>query len=81
MDIQAAKLNLVQRILKVNTEGLINQLNDLLDKENIVAYAPDGTPLSEIEYNKSLELAEEDSRYNRVTNSSDLRKEIGNWKK
>ncbi len=81
MDIQAAKLDLVEKILQIGKADLIDKLNQILDKELVVGYTADGKPLTKEEYNSRLERAEEEAKYGRVTSANDLKKEIESWKK
>jgi hypothetical protein len=79
MDIQAAKLDIVQKILNVKTESLIEKINKILEKEMIVGYTVEGKPLTKKAYNKRLEKAEEDILNGRVTSSEELKEEMKNW--
>ena len=81
MDIQAAKLDLVEKILSIKTETTIEKLNKILDKEMIVGYTVEGKPLTKKAYNKRLEEAEQDVLNGRVTSSEDLKKEMQSWRK
>jgi hypothetical protein len=81
MDIQAAKLDVVQKILSIKKESILIKINTILEKELIVAYTTDGKPLTKAAYNKRLEKAEDDILKGRITSSDDLRKEIKTWKK
>jgi hypothetical protein len=81
MDIQAAKLDLVEKILNIRTETIIEKLNQILDKEMIVGYTVEGKPLTKKAYNKRLEKAEQDVLSGRVTSSEDLKKEMQSWRK
>ena len=81
MDIQAAKLDLVEKILNIKTESIIEKLNNILDKEVIVGFTTDGKHLTKKAYNKRLEKAEQDVLNGRVTNSEDLKKELQSWRK
>lgn len=79
MNIQAAKLDIVQKILSIKTESIIEKINKILEKEMIVGYTVEGKPLTKEAYNKRLEQAEEDILKGRVTSSEELKKEIKNW--
>jgi hypothetical protein len=79
MDIQAAKLDIVQKILNVKTESIIEKINKILEKEMIVGYTVEGEPLTKKAYNKRLEKAEEDILNGRVTSSEELKEEMKNW--
>jgi len=79
MNIEAAKLDIVQKILSVKTESIIEKINKILEKEMIVGYTVEGKPLTKKAYNKMLEKGEQDILNGRVTSSAELKKEIKNW--
>jgi len=79
MNIEAAKLDVVQKILRVKTESIIEKINNILEKEMIVGYTVEGEPLTKKAYNKRLEKAEQDILNGRVTSSEELKREIKNW--
>ena len=54
MDLQAAKLDLVQKLLQVSNGTLIEKISKLLEKEMVVGYTVDGKPLTKAAYNKRL---------------------------
>ena len=58
MNIQAVKLDLVQKLLSVQNEQVLNKINQILEKEIIVAYTIEGKPLTKEQYNKNLLAAE-----------------------
>lgn len=57
MDIQATKLDLLQRILSLGKESLLLKIKELIDSEMIVGYSTAGVPLTKDEYNKKLDKA------------------------
>lgn len=79
MDIQAAKLLLVEKILNVRTEEVIEKLNKILDKEIIVGYTTEGKPLTKKAYNKRLEKAEAQIASGNYLTQEELEKESENW--
>jgi len=79
MDIQAAKLLLVEKILNVRTEEVIEKLNKILDKEMIVGYTTEGKPLTKKAYNKRLEKAEAQIASGNYLTQEELEKESENW--
>jgi len=81
MDIQAAKLDLVEKILNIKTETIIEKISKILDKEMIVGYTTEGKPLTKEAYNNRLKNAEQDVLSGRVTSSANLKKEIEGWRK
>jgi len=79
MDIQAAKIDLVQKILSVKTESIIEKLNNILEKEMIVGYTVEGKPLTKKAYNKRLEKAEQEIESGNYVTQEELEKEAVNW--
>jgi len=79
MDIQAAKIDLVQKILSVKTESIIEKLNQILEKEMIVGYTVEGKPLTKKAYNKRLEKAEQEIESGNYVTQEELEKEAANW--
>jgi len=79
MDLQAAKLDVVQKVLSIKTEDLLEKISALLDKEMIVGYTTDGEPLTKELYNKRLEEAEAQIATGNYTSQEDLEKEAENW--
>ncbi len=57
MELQAAKLDIVQKILVVKNESIINKINDILDNEMTVTYKVEGRPLTFESFNKRLKTA------------------------
>lgn len=79
MNIQAAKLDIVQKILAVKTESVIEKINKILDKEIIVGYTVEGKPLTKAAYNKRLQKAEEQINSGNYISQEDLEKEVKSW--
>lgn len=79
MNIQAAKLDLVERILSINSEEVIDKINELLEKEVIVGFTSEGRPLTKKEYNQRLEIAENQFQSGQFLTQDELEKESENW--
>lgn len=79
MDLQAEKLNLVQKLLSVQKASLIEKISALLDKEMTVGYTVDGKPLTKAMYDKRLQKAEEQIVKGNFISQEDLEKESENW--
>jgi hypothetical protein len=79
MDIQAAKLDLVEKILQIRTETIIEKLNDILDNEIIVGYTVEGKPLTKEAYNKRLEKAEAQIASGNFITQEEFERESENW--
>lgn len=79
MDLQAAKLNVIQKIVGVTKSSLLEKISDLLDKEMVVGYTVEGEPLTKDSYNKRLEKAEAQIKSGDFTIQEDLEEESKNW--
>lgn len=79
MDLQIAKIDVLQKIMNVSKISLLDKINDILDKEMIVGYTTDGKPLTKQSYNARLLLAEEQIASEKVISQEDLEKEVENW--
>lgn len=79
MNIQAAKLDIVQKILSVSTESIIEKINKILDKEIIVGYTAEGKPLTKEAYNKRLQKAENQIQSGDYLSQNEIEKEAESW--
>jgi len=79
MDLQAAKLNLMQKIINVSNESLISKVDKLLEEEMIIGYSVKGEPLTKNEYNLRLEKAEKQIAEGNFITQEDLEKEVQSW--
>lgn len=79
MDIQAAKLNVMQKIMGVSTASLLEKINKILDKEMVVAYTVKGEPLTKAMYNKRLRIAEQQLQSGKFITQEDFEKEVESW--
>lgn len=77
--LQAAKLNLVQKLLGVTNESLIEKIDKMLEREMIVGYTVEGTPLTKAAYDKRLARAEKQIAAGKFSTQEDLEKEAENW--
>ncbi|KIA88134.1 hypothetical protein [Kaistella jeonii] len=74
MDIQTRKIEFIQEFLKVQSEELISQLESVLKNKKI-----DFKPFTIDEFNERIDKSMEDSKNNRVTETSNLLSEIKQW--
>lgn len=79
MDLQAAKINVMQKIMNVSKTSLLDKINNILDEEMIVGYTTDGQPLTKNQYNERLLVAEKQIEAGDYITQEDLEKEIENW--
>ena len=80
MNIQNIKIDLVQKLLSVKDEVVLNKINQILDKEVIVAYTVDGKPLTIEQYNKNLKEAEKEIESGDFISHEELEKKSAKWK-
>ena len=79
MNLQAAKLDVVQKLLSVQNETIIEKIKNILDKEVIVGYTSEGKPLTKNAYNKRLQKAEEQIKSGAFLTQDELENESKNW--
>ncbi|MEM7548383.1 MAG: hypothetical protein AAF363_01815 [Bacteroidota bacterium] len=79
MDLQSAKLNVMQKIMNVSAESLIEKVDKLLEEEMIVGYTAKGKPLTKKEYNLRLREAEKQIKSGDFISQEDLEKEAEDW--
>jgi hypothetical protein len=79
MDLQTAKLNVMQKIMNVSKASLLDKISNILDEEMVVGYTTDGQPLTKNQYNERLLVAEKQIESGDYITQQDLEKEIENW--
>lgn len=79
MDLQEAKLDVMQKIMNVSKASLLEKIDKLLEEELIVGYTVEGQPLTKELYNQRLIEAEEQLRSGQYTTQENLEKESENW--
>lgn len=79
MDLKAAKLEVMQKIMNVSTEELLLKIDKLLEEEMIVGYTTKGEPLTKKEYDLRLETAEQQIVRGEYLTQEDLEKEAEDW--
>ena len=79
MDLQAIKINVMQKIMNVSEASLLDKISSILDEEMIVGYTADGKPLTKQQYNERLLVAEKQIESGDYITQEDLEKEMENW--
>lgn len=79
MDLHARKINFIQEFLRLKNEKIINKLENILKSEKKKKYEKELAPMTEDEFNKIIDHAENDSNAGRLTNARELKKEIDSW--
>ncbi|RRO13421.1 hypothetical protein [Flavobacteriaceae bacterium 14752] len=80
MDIQTRKIEFVQEFLKIESEDIINRLENILHKENKNSEKEVFEPMSIDELNKRIDKSLEDSKNGRLTKASDLKAKMEKWR-
>ncbi|WP_422355709.1 hypothetical protein [Roseivirga pacifica] len=78
MDIQATKLQLIQRILAESEEGKLQEVSKILE-EPTVAYTVDGAPLSKEDVDNRLKKAEENIKHGDFLTQEEVEKKSKEW--
>ena len=79
MDLQATKLDIMQKLMNVTKESLLDKIENLLDKEMTVGYTTNGDPLTKKAYNKRLQKAEEQILTGDYLSQEELEEKSENW--
>jgi hypothetical protein len=79
MNLQTAKINVMQKIMNVSEASLLDKISIILDEEMIVGYTIDGKPLTKQQYNERLLAAEKQIESGDYITQEDLEKETKNW--
>lgn len=81
MDIQSEKLQLIEQLLRVRDVRVMEQVRELLNKENnpIVGYEADGRAITQREFIKKIEQAEEEYKSGDYQTIDELEKESEAW--
>jgi hypothetical protein len=81
MDIQAEKLLLIEQILRVRDVQIMEQVRELLNRENnpIVGYEADGRAITQRDFIKEIEQAEKEHESGEYQTIDELEKESEAW--
>lgn len=79
-DIASRKLSFVQEFLRISDEKLITKLEQLLRSERNKMITKELNPMTMDEFNEMIDLAEEDFKNGRVTETNELLKIVETWK-
>jgi len=79
MDLQTAKINVMQKIMNVSKASLLDKISNILDEEMTVGYTTDGKPLTMKQYNERLLVAEKQIKSGDFITHENLEKEVDNW--
>jgi len=79
MNLQARKLNLIQEFLRINSEELVDKLDNFLHAEKSKIYEQELKPMSMESFDAAIDQSEDDSENDRVIEANKLKKEIEGW--
>ena len=80
MDLQARKITFVQEFLRLESEEIVNGLEDLLRKKKAEQYKQQLEPMSADQLNDEIDQAMLDSNEDRITSATELRKKVKQWR-
>ncbi len=78
MNTESLKISIAQRILSISDDFILEQIDQLLMKKNIIGYDADGTAITEEEYVSGLDRinSEIDNGTAQLFSSNDVRNTI-----
>jgi hypothetical protein len=81
MDLQAEKLLLIEQLIQIGDVKLIEQMRDLLKSGNnpIVGYEANGKAITQKDFIKMIEQAEDEVAIGKYQTIEELEKEADNW--
>lgn len=81
MDIQAEKLLLIEQLLQIRDAGIIEQIRELLKKSYnpIVGYEANGKPITQQDFIRQIEQAEEEHKSGNYQTIDEVEKESETW--
>ena len=79
MDIDSAKINLVQKILNIQKASILEEINKFLDEGNINAYSSEGKPLDREAYIKSIDKSRQEVHLGKLSSQEEIEKRSENW--
>ena len=80
MDLQARKITFVQEFLSLESEEIVNGLEDLLRKKKAEHYKQQLKPMSADHFNDEIDQSMHDSNEDRITSATDLLKKMKQWR-
>ena len=79
MGLQERKIHFVQEFLRLNSEAIIDKLEDILKSEKRKNYSLSQVPYTKDEFEQVIDKAEDDSKNNRVRSVHELKEDIKSW--
>ena len=79
MDLQTAKVDVVQKVMNVSNAALLEKISHILDEEMTVAYTTSGKPLTREMYNSRLQHAENQIKTGKTITQEDLENQATGW--
>jgi hypothetical protein len=79
-DIQARKITFVQEFLRLQNEDIISGLEKMLKKYKAELYESKLDPMTLEQFNREIDEALNDSKYNRVIKADELKSKFEKWR-
>ena len=80
MDLQIRKIQFVQEFLRINSEQIMDVLENVLKSEKKKLYESQPKPFTLAEFNQMIDQAESDVANNRMKTVHELKTDIQSWK-
>lgn len=79
MNLEARKLSLIQKFLRIDNEKVISALESFLHKNSSEVFEQNLKPMSLDQLNKEIDQALDDEKNNRLISAKDLKNQIQKW--
>ena len=79
MDLEARKISFVQEFLRLQSEEIVIDLENLLHKQKVELLDPEMKSMNIEQFNKEIDQSLDDSRNARIVSGKDLKSKIQKW--
>ncbi|MEO6173663.1 MAG: hypothetical protein ABIP27_00805 [Flavobacterium circumlabens] len=79
MDLEARKISFVQEFLRLQSEEIVIDLENLLHKQKVELLDPEMKSMSIEQFNKEIDQSLDDARNARIVSGKDLKSKIQKW--
>lgn len=79
MDLEARKISFVQEFLRLQSEEIVIDLENLLHKQKVELLDPEMKSMNIEQFNKEIDQSLDDARNARIVSAKDLKSKIQKW--
>ena len=80
MDLETKKIRFLREVLRLNNDKIIDKLEKVLHQERKKTRDNEPEKMSIEEFNSMIDIAEDDSKNDRLYNAGNILKDIDEWK-